>query len=385
MANSVQLVWLEGCYFERRLIVEAIKKDIGNFQLRMYGDDVTFAYIKQQISQSNIFSSDIRLFIINSFPETDGTKKKAIEEFALLASKLPTDVMVIFNGLSGKEYAPLVKEIKKAGKVFVFPQEIKIRDYNNYNTNEADEYVLSKINHFGKKIDHKLVPLLIDAVSGSPYAKELDVDRAYLFVKRLCDYVGSKTAITQEDISAIAFSSDEFLIWQIYDALDLKNDVLALSLFNEGLRSAKSASSFAQEFAMSAIWRYRLLWIAKESVAKTRNKQQSTNDLSAIKKLSRSGSGRTIKMISVSDTPAFSAMQIEMAVHGKYGKMATIDCYERKDLFLILLAAEKCLRKIRSNIGEHDMLLLIETFMLEACKKIDHKQLKNIRKEVMYG
>lgn len=356
---------LEGNLRERKAELEKIKASLADYELFIFDKDDYYDYVSQIITEISCFG-ERRLFIIKELPDirVKSTKKgaelkslkrtKVINSFKKLFSSIPTGNLVVFENI-GISSASFLKEIEKYGKVCKYPQKI-------YKSAARD--VVS--NYFSKvkiKISKDVSELVANSLNLS--GDDVDIDKLDLLLMKLYNYVYGKSVITKADVYAICSTSQEFIVWSLYNTLEEKNDNKygdAFSLVMDFLSNSRYFQFEANRLLQGMLWRYGLLLLVKNDANNKMSIQEIVSEISNIKKLKSTGKAQKKKMSSMEGKPEYSVKMINNIIDRRVASRYTFD-----ELLLIYHIISKSLVKIRSGCTVSEITTFLQMVLFTIC------------------
>jgi DNA polymerase III delta subunit len=237
---------------------------------------------------------------------------------------------------------------------------------------------------FGKSIGEDDAKAIVTMNGFDGELKGLGMDQLRIATAKVCQYVGRKKNITHEDILINSFPSEEFVIWTIFDAMDTKDITNCLNTLYKLSMDDGGNDGGVNKLLNLALWRYRLLFFLKEAMAKGISKSEAIKEAMELVKLHQSGTG--MQMIlkpeeNDNGTPkaAYTEYWISKELNGQYGRPASIDRYNRKELARIIQAIQDGLIEVRNRSSEASQKILADTLMFTVCSSMDDSKLSKVR------
>lgn len=371
-----KVIVLEGNIIERKRILKKIKDSFtDNYETTIFDKKDHYDYVAQALSEISCFSED-KLFIMKELPKIDAptdaqARTKVLNRFKKLFSSIPAGNVLVFDNV-GIFAESFLKEVRKYGEVHNFKQKI----------NKADGKKIVNAYFKNKNIvlNVDVTQLLLDSLNLN--SDEVDIDKLYLLMKKFHYYVYGKSKITKEDVYLICSSSQEFIIWSLYNILDdisLSKDKYigsAISLVNKFLDNAKYFKHEAVMIIKGMTWRYGLLLLVKNCVNKQISQQEIKQQISNIYKLESHGRSYKIKMntkiLKDQPVPEYSAKMINSVMSDYYGK-PSLSCYNYSQLLLIYYTLIKATIKIRTGCTESEIKIAMSIIISVICGVITKK------------
>lgn len=375
MAKSSQVCWISGSIHHRKLTLNKLKGQFAGYDVLRMGGDVSYAYFENQVYSSSCFS-DKRLLIVDSLPQPSGTKQTMLKNIKKMLENMPTDLVIVFDGIDPKDEKALFEHVKSIGHVFHTPDLVE--------SNQSVAWTIDQFAAADKNITEKEARLFSATCGFDPSVKGLSGDILRLGIRKICSFIGRRKNVTESDVIINIFPSEEFVIWSIFDAMDSRDLVTChnsfLKLVDEGDGDISSAVHLLFNLSLP---RYRMLLFLKESIAKGQKVGEATADCLSLKKLKATGTNFNI-VIQPEQTEngvksAYSEYAIKAALHGSYGKKPPIEIYSRRDLVRIFNCLTQSMAELRLRSGEHNLLLLVDVLFMTICGNVDDTLLDKIR------
>jgi len=361
MPTEVNLFWLSGSYYMRRQRMADIKKAIGDHILCVFRDTDGGGYVESKITEVDLFSTK-KLVVLKGFPTFAKTSATDNKKVIKMLQNIPENCYVVIDGISQTGKPTIYKAFQKFGKVINFPKYLDRRD--------ALEWVGDRLEERDKDIKQKDIAFIVDSIGSE--SKGIDVDKLFVCVKKICDFLGDEEKITREDVIRVADKYNRFVVWSLFDAIDNRNFDQCIFILDAACRTDK-LSSVAEHIFNLVLWRYRMLWFLKEGKACKMSNDTIKEDIKRIYKIVKSGSGlnstlRTEVDDSGNKKQAYSPNAVKLALDGFYDKKPIINFYQRKNIFRIIKSAEESLMKIRYGASPAEIRLLLDVFLFGIMK-----------------
>lgn len=372
---STNIYWLSGNYFQRRTALKKILENLGEHELSVIDDEVSYEWFKQEVNTFSCFDAR-KVIVLNRWPTPKGSRASMIEDFKKLINKIPENCIVIANNLETQS-KDLVKKIDKVGQVLSLPQYIEER--------KAAVWLHQKIKERGKHIDEQTAVILCKSLP-SEYKKGINIDHIILLIKKIFSYVGKERKITREDAMMIGIDSDDFVIWSLFSYLDKKEYEEALKLLYRVWRTEKKPEQQVVKILTTMVWRYRLLLMVKDGLSKKWNNDKIIEEVKKIHKLSREGGSGLYTRLNEdkkegqdSGFPLYSDAVVGMTMRQFYNNPAPVTCYTRKDLLTILMIIGDLFNVIRYKQSSRVAIYYFELLILAICGKMSYDCFNFIR------
>jgi len=364
---------LTGNYFERQEMMQKIYQALGEFERYTADEEWSWEYFRQQISEA-LVSGKKKLIVMNDWPDARETKVTLVKNFAKLLPDIPVDCVLVINNV---EVPDEVKNWTKShGRVFEFKQYLPLP--------EAPDWIIAFCQKRGRTIDSANAAMITRTMRKKEKAG-VNVDEVITSLLRLEHYMGSRKNVTKDDVSATCFDSTDFVIWNLFYALDAKDLSKALSLLNKVWTGSHQVDKDISGMIYSMIWRFRLLFILKEGFAKKWDKDRVFKELQQIYKLERKGSGFKTKMtVELNKTDKqpkimYTPYLAEMMLNSYYGKDPVISKYMRKEIFIAIKVLEETLVRIRHGCSEDEAIMLFELVVCTICGAVRERDWRTFR------
>jgi len=378
MTNTqVKICWLTGCYFRRTESIKKICDGIKGYELYVYDNDVSAEYIEQQIMNHSLFV-DKRIFILNSLPQYGNSSQVSNKKWSEIFKNTPNDCVIILNNIDPVKHEKLYKYVSSIGKVINYNQFLVKAD--------AINWIISGTESIGKTILNDDAELIVDMI-GEEYKKGVDLEKLYISFYKVRNYVGTHKKITREDIVKVADKYNNFIIWDLFNAIDDKNCIKCISLAKDYYNDNKNVKESIQYIFNMLLWRFRLFLTLKE--IKSYNSRLSENDIiekmNTLYKIKRKGFGFYTSYTLDLDKeekpkPMYTSFVVSSAMKSFYGNPSSLDKYDRKILFLAVKSIEESLLKIRNSNTEIDSILMLNLFFMLMCGIFQDNILSKIRR-----
>ena len=372
-----------GNWLERTATLDKIKEAMGEYELSVFDESYGWEYVQQAILEHSCFDEKT-LIILNGLPtvkgkDASGSRTKVLNDLKKILPNVDGDKCVVLNGIT------------ITSKVFLnaVNGKVQIKSYDNMvpKTNAQGNAVKRLMDYFGqrdKQIEYDDAYLVVDSINYN--SKDVSLDKVFLMAKKIEALVGGRKKITHDDVMSVCSLSPDFLIWNLFIALDSQNFPVALSLVD---KIASRSLAFEHEIVMALstmIWKYRLLLFVRSSLDRGFQVEDIWQRLQKMVKWDKFGSGtkrhslpqktkKDQKSISMYSRPAMN-----MLFNGNYGSKASISCYSHEHLMNILPITQMCLRKIRSGCTEGEVRIVLEILCLVICCKIPYETAREILK-----
>ena len=253
-----------------------------NNECLVYDGDYTPEYIEQQICGYSLFS-DSKVVIIKSIDSFDASAATSNKRWIEMLNRVPEGHLVIIDGVSPTSKPVLYKHVKKIGKVFDFPQYLKKEDVLGWFSTQMAEAE--------KECEDGCFDIMIENIGEEPDGSGYDVDKLYMYIKKLLDYVGNRKNIDKFDIIKTCDGSGTFIIWNLFEAIDKRDYAKCVKLINTMVDMSKTSQDAVEYVFSMSLWRYRLLLMAKEFKYQKLSNEEISVRILGLTKAKRTGNG----------------------------------------------------------------------------------------------
>jgi len=335
---------------------------LGDFIYASYGNEVSYEYLESQIFEQDCFTTR-RLIVVNDWPQPKGPKDTMIKHFKKMLEHVPHDHVVILNNLPTKGDS-FRKHIAKIGQVRAFDQWIP--------QSTAADWARRTLESKEKSIAADQSEMLVQSVGVKEGTKDVDVDRLHMLIRRLCDYVGNRKKIKDEDIQNVCTDSPDFIVWNLINLLDDGNYRGCLTLTNQLLSKSTNTEKSIVQVIHTLLWRYRLLMFVKESLSHSWDSPRIVCESRLILRMERSGSGlKTFLRAARTDKgdvrSVYPDSVVGRSMEGYYKRPPPISNYTRQRLYEIMRALIDTLFRIRKGVTEEGVLVLFDLLLMTIC------------------
>jgi len=370
---------IDGNRFERTGFLDRMKKAMGPHETFVFGDDDSYDFVTQLITELNVFDDRHRLFILNDLPyykrkdeKRSETRASVIAGFVKTIPSIPFGNTVVFNNIEigVKKFLEVVKE---HGEVQEFAQKFKME--------EAQTKVLGYFTKRGKTMHREDAELFVNLLSEN---NKVDIDMLRLALLKIENYVGSRTKVLREDIFLTLEHSEKFIVWNLYNLLDKKDYHSSMKLVENYLRSLSNDISGVIEIIYSMMWRYAALVCIKSGQGIKLSSSKIIVIVSSMLKLKREGKFYDItmfpdakkdkegKIIPGEEVHSYSEDNIKKFIDG-WDNKSVLEEYTLAHLYLIYYALIQAWSKIRFGSSESERMSIVQIIILLICGKIKNR------------
>lgn len=198
-------------YRDKLVNALSTKDDTMNFT-RFEGDDISENEIID-LAETLPFFTDKRLILVENAPFFSANSDKIVEYM----SQIPDTTYFVFCEKTADKRTRLYKAISKVGSAI----EFKRMDEKTLQT-----WIVSRLKKNNKQITGAVLNLFLSRTGD-------DMGTIDMELEKLISYVGDRPVITEEDIMAITSVKIEDKVFDMIDAITVKNQKLALSLYSD--------------------------------------------------------------------------------------------------------------------------------------------------------
>ena len=371
-----------GNWLERTAILDKIKTAMGDYELLVFDESYGWEYVAQSILENDCFGEN-SLIILNGLPLVKGkdasaSRTKVLNDLKKILPKVDGNKCVVLNGITitSKTFH---KAIDGKVQVMSFDNMVAKRNTNGSAVARLTGYFREK----EKQISDDDAFLIVDSINYNN--KDVSLDKVFIMAKKIEALVGSRKKITHDDVISICSLSPDFLIWNLFKALDHQNYKEALILVD---KIASRSLSFEHEVVMAIstmIWKYRLLLFVRTSLDAGMKPNDIFTRLQKLVKWENVGQG--VKRYSTPqqtkkdkrNISMYSKPAVDMLFYNNYGK-SVISCYAQEHLMNILPLVQMSLRKIRSGCTEGEIRTVLEILCLVICCQLSYESAREILK-----
>lgn len=358
---------LGGNWMQRHTVIGKIKKSLGKFELSVYDDQISYDYLRQSLLESSCFDSN-KLIIINDWPITDKKKAALLNDIKLLIPNIPLDSTVIFNDPPLEKNKLFIDFMKNNCRVKMFEQKVDIKD--------VKDIIISYLKASDKSIGDNEVEFLSQSFHCDHY--KVDLDEVFLSLKKLKEYLGNRKQVKNEDIFNVCTHDNEFIVWNLYNALDNKDLCSCFPLINLLVSFGNNIKNEVIGALGSMSWRYKILLMVCDYISSHKNQEEIWQEMSKINKLTRTGSKFNISMSPAKTKPDKNKEAVDIMMYSKnmvdslfysHGtNKPAIKCYDKKELLLINYIITCSVEKVRFGCTDFEALLTLEMICMAICE-----------------
>lgn len=369
-----------GNWLERTAALDKIKGQLGEYELTILDDSCSWEYARQELSENSCFG-DTRLIIMTSLPTIKGksssaSRTKVLNELKKILVNVDENTCIVLNGITitAKSFRDAVNG---KGKAKVMTYELVLPKA------KAARRLIGYFEMLDKTIEYDDAYLMVDSINYN--SKDANLDKVFLMGKKIEHLVGGRKKITHDDVISLCSLSPDFLIWNLFNALDTQDFSESLLLVD---KIASRSLAFEHEIVMAVstmIWKFRLLLFVRSGIDNGLKPDEIWSKLNKLVKWDKTGQGvrrkvspkktkKDDKNIAMYSKPAF-----DMLFYNNGGK-STISCYSQEHLSHLLPITQMCLRKIRSGCTDGEIRIVLEILCLVICCQVPYDTAEEILK-----
>jgi hypothetical protein len=318
-----------------------------------------------------------KLVVVSGLPAMSEAEKK---HFKTIIENLSENIFLIFFMLDANKYKNLYSFAKSNCKMYETEDEISISSFN--------AYVNKRLHELGIEIKTEDVEYMAQNLQKTNNNKFFSTDTIEILLAKLILFADNKKTFDRNDIFAIVDNSNNYIIWDLFNACDQKDYVKCLNLFSQCVSNHYDAVQAANEVLSIFAWKYRMLLACKEKVAQKMNTQQICKFVSDIKKVNFVGTGLQVKSVKIEandettngkNNSLWSYNLCEQSMNGFYGKKPSIDVYSRKELFVIVETIQNLMVALRSCRMQTQAYLLLDLLFATICREMNDEIINKIK------
>lgn len=362
--KKINVAWICGSYFISHDILTKILNKYHDAEIISIDAENTFQDLYISLATKSMFYA-CKLVIIKDMPEaTDAEKKRLIS----LLDKLPHSVLCVFYMLDSTKHRSLYKVAEKIGKVY--------ENIEKVNVHEASAYIEQRFKLYKKTIENEALEIFLNNLQLVDNGKCVGTDNIEQYIRKINIFIGEKDCVSVDDVVINSQSCDNYIVWNLLRELDSKKYEHALNMFSESSRTNKSAVGALHEMLNILLWKYRMLLCLKDCMASGLSQQESIQKTSQIRKIVYEGVGlSSVASGATAQTGAnkgsaltiWSAHVCNQACNSVYNKKPQIECYSRKELYVILECLNDCMYLTRTCELESEAILIADIIIGTIC------------------
>lgn len=389
---KTRAVWLSGGYLARKSMNDNIRKKFEGHDLVEIDSECHPDWALVQLQTKTIFAEK-KLVVFREIPNVGDSNKKRtfLNRLKKILAEMDETIFVMFNGIDKDKEKALFTIFSEVPNNKLYEYDLKLT------ANEGPHWLKNRAQQLGYELPFDAAAALSENGGFDSEIGGISVDRLELAMQRLVLYAGVRKELTKDDVSAIMFEFDNFVIWDLTNALDAKDYDKCVSLSNKFYILDENMRSAVMQMMSTMLWRYRLMLFLKDRQSCTKDSLDSRDivfkEASAMRKLSTEGSGLAIRMVpdvvktgENAGQPAclWTSQTIQMYLDGMYGREPILNKYSRRDIYRGIVAIQDTLTILRTtNITDEDALLLANLFFGLVCNKMDDTHNKRIRMSML--
>lgn len=379
--DKVHVAWLSGGYHRRFAMMSRIRERFPNFEYIIIESDHDFEFLMSKLRSGGCFDSG-RLIIVNDIPKTNNanTKKKYIERLKKIIEGPMDNCFLVFNGIDTSKEKSIFNAIKDYAKVYEYENEISQKD--------VLYYISKRMKSLSIHSSQEVCSILAEYCAKIPNTRNYSADKIEMALFSLSLALGKDSEVIKEHIESITFNNDDFIIWDMINAIDEKDCEKANFLLSKIQISDKNFTQSITEMLQTLLWRYRLILMIREGYSYNKPRDQIVKDVLSIRKTIKKGTATGLSASyepSIIKTgpnagqaaPVWSSQVVSIAMDGIYGSTPVVDNWSRRDIYTFIEALTTGLNLLR-GASENESLLISDTIIMLGCKLITRKYAQRI-------
>lgn len=381
--SKVHVAWLSGGYHRRNAMMSRIRERFPEFEYIVINSDHEFEYLMSKLRSGGCFNSG-RLISVTSIPKTKNAnaKKKYIERLKKILDGPMTDCFLVFNGVESTKEKAIFNAVKDHAKIYEYEDVVAQKD--------ASYYISKRMRALKLRGNDEICNTLAEYCGKIPNVKGYSADKIEMALFSLSLALGEGAEVTRENIESITFQHDDFIIWDMMNALDAKDCERVTSLLSKLQVTDKGLNQSATEMIQTLLWRYRLIMLIREGYSTKKSRDQILSDALSIRKMTRTGDGiglsasyepTLVKTGPNAGQPAsvWSQQVASIAMDGLYGSTPAVDNWSRREIYSFIEALTMGLSLLR-GASENESLIIADTVLMLGCKLVTRKQAQSVLK-----
>lgn len=389
---KTKAIWLSGGYLARKAMSDNIRKKFEDQDLVEIDSECHPEWALAQFQTKTVFAEK-RLVVFREFPNIGDSNKKRtfLNKLKKVLSEIDDTTFVLFNGIDKDKEKALFTVFSDVPNNKLYEYDLKL------SPSEAPHWLKNRAQKLGYDLPFEAATALAENGGFDKDIGGINVDRLELAMQRLMLYAGERKELTKDDVSAIMFEFDNFVIWDLTNALDARDYEKCVSLSNKFYILDENMRSAVMQMMSTMLWRYRLMLFLKDRQSCTKDSVDSHDivfkQASEMRKLSTEGSGLSVRMVpdvvktgdNAGQTASlWNSQTIQMYLNGMYGRDPILNKYSRRDIYRGFVAIQETLTILRTtDITDEDALLLANLFFGLVCNQIDDTYSKRIRMSML--
>lgn len=383
--DKVHVAWLSGGYHRRSAMMSRIRERFPNFEYIVIDENQDFEFLMSKLRSGGCFDSG-RLIVVNGIPKTDNAnaKKKYIERIKKIVEGPMDDCFLVFNGIESSKEKSIFSSIKDSAKIYEYENDILQKD--------VGYYISKRMKTLSLQGDQSLCNIIAEHCAKIPNTRNYSADKIEMALFSLSVALGTGAEITKEHVESIIFHHDDFVVWDMMNALDARDCERVNYLLSKMQMSDKNFNHSITEMLQTLIWRYRLILMIREGYSSNKSKEQIIKEVLSIRKTTRIGEGTGLSAAyeptiiktgpnAGQHASVWSQQVASIAMDGIYGSTPAVDNWSRREIYTFVEALTTGLGLLRKT-SENESLLIADTVLMLGCKLITRKYAQRILKGI---
>jgi len=366
--EKIHVAWLSGGYHRRTAMMQRIRERFSSFEYVVIDSTRDFEFLMSKIRSGGCFNEG-RLISVTGIPSTKNanSKKKYIKRLEKILEGTMENCFLVFNGVSEKKEKAIFGAVKKYAKFYEFESAIPGR--------EVGQYVAKRMKANNLWANSDIYSMLAEYCGKIPNSRDFNSDKIEMALLSLSLSMPEGSEVTKEHILNITFQYDEFIIWDMMNALDAKDCEQVTHLLSKMQIGDKPINQSVTEMITTLIWRYRLILLIREGYSAKQSRADILENALSMRKMTKTGVGTgasyepsIVKTGANAGKPAsvWSQQVVSIAMDGMYGSEPSVDKWSRGKIYVFINALTTGLSYLRGATG-NESLLIADTILMLGC------------------
>lgn len=366
--DKIHVAWLSGGYHRRSAMMHRIRERFSSFEYVVIDSTRDFEYLMSKIRSGGCFNEG-RLISVTGIPSTKNanSKKKYIKRLEKILEGTMENCFLVFNGVSEKKEKAIFNAVKDYAKFYEFESVIPSR--------EVGQYVAKRMKANKLWANGEIYSMLAEYCGKIPNSRDFNSDKIEMALLSLSLSMPENSEVTKDHILNITFQYDEFIIWDMMNALDAKDCEQVTHLLSKMQVGDKPINQSITEMFTTLVWRYRLILLIIEGYSSKQSREEIIKNALSMRKMTKTGVGidasyepALVKTGANAGNPAsvWSQQVISIAMDGMYGSEPSVDKWTRGQIYVFVNALTSSLSFLRGATG-NESLLIADTVLMLGC------------------
>ena len=373
------IAWVNGSYHFAYDILLKIKTKYSDSELIAIDEQSEFSHFYNTLITCSMFSAS-KLVIVSGLPEATEADKKHLKE---ALDSLPENTLVVFFMLDNNKNRSLYNYCQQHAKMYEFDYEIAV--------NNLDSYIQKRCKEIDICIAQEDIECLLANLQRTASNKTVYVDTIESALLRLVLLQPKKKIYDRNDILQTTISVQNFIIWDMINACDNKDFPKCINLFHDCVSTNYSSAAAFQEILNVLLWKFRMLLCLKEKLANKATQNDAVSFAASIRKLTFKGVAQNSKAeVSTIDSgpnkgkhaTTWNESMCRQSMNSFYNRKPQLECYTRKELFVILECLQQSVIFLRSCKHDGQVYLLADILFSVICNHMQQEELSTLKKSV---